>query len=159
MLPNLFIRGFSRTANWTANWNFDRGSEIVSGYSIRISSGKMFLRAKATAIGKALYSTLSSSTRIGIVGVGNVGKAIANNLSDSSMRLHAAFDISADSLQSLPDEVILTSSPKELAECCDVVLTALPTPAAVKAAMLGDDGVLAGIRKGCTWIDHSTTGL
>ena len=110
-------------------------------------------------ISKSAYSTLSGSTRIGIIGFGNVGQALANNILNSSLQLHAACDINPSALQSLPNDVHLLSRPKEVAECCDVVLTALPTPKTVKNVMLGDDGVLAGIRQGCTWIDHSTTGL
>ena len=118
----------------------------------RQCANKSFLR-------KPCYSTLSEATRIGIIGLGNVGKAIANNLFDSTLNLHAACDINPAALEGLSNDVRLLSKPREVAECCDVVLTALPTPATVKKAMLGDDGVLAGIRKGSTWIDHSTTGL
>jgi len=108
-------------------------------------------------ISKSSYSTLSGSTRIGIIGLGNVGQALANNILNSSLQLHAACDINPSALQSLPNDVHLLSRPKEVAECCDVVLTALPTPKTVKNVMLGEGGVLAGIRQGCTWIDHSTT--
>lgn len=108
---------------------------------------------------KSLCSTLTASSRVGIIGLGNVGKAIANNLFDSTLSLHAACDVKPAALQGVKGDVRFLASPKEVAECCDVVLTALPTPAAVKVAMLGESGVLAGIREGSTWIDHSTTGL
>ena len=108
---------------------------------------------------KSPYSTLTESTRIGIIGVGNVGKAIASNLLDSSLKLHAVCDANPKTLQDLPSDVQALPRPRDVAECCDVVLTALPTPKTVEKVMLGEDGVLAGIREGSTWIDHSTTGL
>lgn len=40
---------------------------------------------------------------------------------------------------------------------CDVVVTALPAPPHVKKVLKGEDGVLAGLRSGGVWIDHSTT--
>lgn len=40
---------------------------------------------------------------------------------------------------------------------CDVVITALPAPPHVKKVLKGEDGVLAGLRSGGVWIDHSTT--
>lgn len=108
---------------------------------------------------KSSYSTLTESTRIGIIGFGNVGRALANNIFESTFKLHAACDVNPTVLQGLPSDVQLLSKPREVAECCDVVLTALPTPRTVEKVMAGEDGVLAGIRQGCTWIDHSTTGL
>jgi len=47
--------------------------------------------------------------------------------------------------------------PRELATMCDVVMTALPAPPHVKQVLTGEDGVLAGLRSGGVWIDHSTT--
>ena len=48
-------------------------------------------------------------------------------------------------------------TPRELATMCDVVMTALPAPPHVKQVLTGEDGVLAGLRSGGVWIDHSTT--
>jgi 3-hydroxyisobutyrate dehydrogenase-like beta-hydroxyacid dehydrogenase len=48
------------------------------------------------------------------------------------------------------------SSPREVAEASDFVLTCLPTPAIVEEVYLGNDGIAAGGRAGQLWIDHST---
>ena len=48
-------------------------------------------------------------------------------------------------------------TPREVAEKADVVITALTIPPVVKDCVLGDDGVLSGLRQGGLWIDHSTT--
>lgn len=58
---------------------------------------------------------------------------------------------------------IWASSPRALAEQCDVVMTGLPRPEHVSAAMgIGggpgaSEGVLAGLQPGSVWIEHSTT--
>jgi len=56
------------------------------------------------------------------------------------------------------------STPRALAERCDVVMTGLPRPEHVSAAMgigkdggVGDSGILAGLQPGAVWIEHSTT--
>ena len=46
---------------------------------------------------------------------------------------------------------------REVAEATDVVITGLPKPPNVKDAFNGPDGMLAGMKKGSVWIDHSTT--
>ena len=49
-------------------------------------------------------------------------------------------------------------SARAAAEVSEVVITALPRPEHVTAAFLsGDDGILAGMRPGSIWIEHSTT--
>nr|MDJ0896364.1 NAD(P)-dependent oxidoreductase [Alphaproteobacteria bacterium] len=48
------------------------------------------------------------------------------------------------------------ASPRQAAESADAVITCLPSPAATNAVMSGDDGVLAGLQSGGTWIEMST---
>ena len=104
-----------------------------------------------------LVSTGSVQPRIGIIGLGNVGSSIAFNLLRSKQRLTSVYDIRSEALTDIPENVVRTNSPRELAEMNDVVLTALPTPPHVREVMLGQDGVLSGLQAGGIWIDHSTT--
>ncbi|MDJ0615753.1 MAG: NAD(P)-binding domain-containing protein [Calothrix sp. MO_192.B10] len=48
-------------------------------------------------------------------------------------------------------------SPKEVAKNADIVVTNLPLPHHVTENMLGENGGLAGMKTGSTWIDFSTT--
>ena len=48
------------------------------------------------------------------------------------------------------------SSPAEIGEACEVVITMLPDSSDVAAVMRGKAGVLAGVRSETTWIDMST---
>ena len=47
-------------------------------------------------------------------------------------------------------------SPAEAARGADVAVTCLPSPAAVAAAVEGEDGILTALPPGSTWIDMST---
>ena len=106
----------------------------------------------------SIHRPLSSASKIGIIGLGNVGRAIANNIINSELNLNAVFDIKPESMEGLPGKIAKMESPQDVAAASDVVLTALPTPVSVKAAMLGNKGAFSGLRQGSTWIDHSTTG-
>eukprot|EP00794_Sanderia_malayensis_P020411 gene20411-22424_t len=103
------------------------------------------------------FSTLTPETRVGLVGLGNVGSAIARNILSSDMNLHAVFDTKPQAMQGLDSKITRAENARELAEECQVIVTALPTPASVKKAMESDNGIFAGIKKDSVWIDHSTT--
>lgn len=99
-----------------------------------------------------------AGTRIGIVGMGNIGSAIARNLLDGGLVPAAFTDLSATAGAFLQERgAQRVASPREVAEACDVVITALTTPAVVRGCVLGDAGILTGLRHGGCWIDHSTT--
>jgi 3-hydroxyisobutyrate dehydrogenase-like beta-hydroxyacid dehydrogenase len=47
-------------------------------------------------------------------------------------------------------------SPREVAEAADVVFTSVPDDAALEDVASGEDGILAGLGEGTTWVDVST---
>ena len=49
------------------------------------------------------------------------------------------------------------STPKAMAESCDVVITCLPSPAASAHVMESEDGIIAGLSQGKIWAEMSTT--
>jgi len=96
------------------------------------------------------------SKKIGIIGLGNVGNAVAKNLQRNGYNLTAVLDVNKDLEKCFPT-CSKYSDPKSLAEKVDVVFTALPMPPHVKSVFEGDNGLLAGLSEGKIWIDHSTT--
>lgn len=104
----------------------------------------------------AAYST-KTAQKIGIIGLGNVGSTVAKNLLKSGFTVSALLDVNPKAGQDLPGNIPRPGTPRELASMCDVVMTALPAPPHVKQVLTGEDGVLAGLRSGGVWIDHSTT--
>lgn len=104
------------------------------------------------------YSTKSTPRQaIGIIGVGTVGEKVATNLLKAGFTVSALHDCDPKAGEHLPEIIPRTKTPRELAEICDVVMTALPAPPHVRDVMTGERGVIAGLRPGGVWIDHSTT--
>ncbi len=94
--------------------------------------------------------------KIGLIGVGELGKAIAGNM------LRAGHTLMVYDAQREQAEPILLrgaewgESVLAVATAVDVLLTALPNPPIVEAVMMGAEGALAGLKSGSCWIDHST---
>ena len=98
---------------------------------------------------------------VAIVGVGQLGAAVASNLLRNGVEL-TLFDLAGAA--NVPPQLAATlegatwaSTAADAASRADVVITALPRPEHVTAAFEGADGILAGLRPGATWIEHSTT--
>ncbi len=94
--------------------------------------------------------------RIGFIGLGIMGKPMAARLvrAEFPMIVHNRSSEAADELADEGAEV--AGSPREVAEGSDVVVTMLPDSPDVEAVVLGDDGVLAGVREGMLFVDMST---
>lgn len=95
--------------------------------------------------------------RVGFIGLGKMGAPMARRLSD------AGFDLVV--LDSRPDAcapfiargAAIGRTPRDVAEQADVVLVSLPTPQAVQAVALGDQGLVRAGRFQA-YVDLSTTG-
>jgi 3-hydroxyisobutyrate dehydrogenase-like beta-hydroxyacid dehydrogenase len=87
---------------------------------------------------------------VGILGLGNIGRAVAANLAE------AGFDVTAVRRVSAADFSRLVDSPAELARTSDVVVVALASEEAMRSAYLGPDGLAAGARSGLVAIDMGT---
>lgn len=99
------------------------------------------------------------SVRLGLVGCGTVGTRVAARLlaRGHSVRVH---DRTKDKATSLLDAgAEWADSPARLAEGCDVLITALPGPAEIETALLGDDGLWSRAPRGVVHADLSTVGL
>ena len=66
---------------------------------------------------------MSNITTIGVIGLGNAGAPILNNLNKSNKYKLVTFDIDTKKLNDIPKNIIKATSIKTLAEQCNVVLT------------------------------------
>ena len=103
----------------------------------------------------------SSLTRVGFVGLGNVGGKLAGSLLRNGFEL-VVRDLDPAAMAPFLDAGAGTAATgAELAERCDVVITCLPSPAAVSVVLEAPDGVLAGFGSGGSgakiWAEMSTT--
>lgn len=94
--------------------------------------------------------------KLGFVGLGHLGKAIAGRLLDQGHEL-VVWNRSPDKAADLPaTRVARAESPAAVARDCDVIFLCLFDSAAVRAVLDGDRGLLAGAVQGKRIIDLST---
>jgi len=97
------------------------------------------------------------ATRIGFIGLGNVGGKLAGNLLRHGIDLTVRDLDAARVAEFVAQGAKAADSPKALAQRVDVVITCLPSPAASAQVLESADGVLAGIGAGKVWLEMSTT--
>lgn len=94
--------------------------------------------------------------KLGFIGIGNLGVHLAGSL------VRAGFDVTVCDLNKAAAAGLLAAgakwadTPKQMAAQCDSVFTCLPSPKAVISVVAGENGLLAGMKPGDTWIDMST---
>ncbi len=94
--------------------------------------------------------------RIGFIGLGVMGKPMARNLRKAGYPL-VVYNRSRPPMEELAAEgAEMASSPREVAQRSDVVITMLPDTPDVEQVLAGPDGVFAGGRPGLIVIDMST---
>jgi 3-hydroxyisobutyrate dehydrogenase-like beta-hydroxyacid dehydrogenase len=95
--------------------------------------------------------------QIGFIGIGTMGTAIAGCLVDAGHQL-TVYDIRPEATETLARRgAARAGSPRAAAEASEVVFTSLPGPDEMRAAVLDPtSGVLAGLRRGGTYIDLTT---
>ena len=102
------------------------------------------------------------ATRIGFIGIGNMGNPMAANLVKAGWRL-AVYDVDAGKARDFAAAHGTTASANltELARASDVVVTMLPDGHIVRRVVLGaaadDDALVRGLAKGATVIDMSSS--
>jgi 3-hydroxyisobutyrate dehydrogenase len=96
-------------------------------------------------------------TRIGFIGLGNVGGKLAGSLLRHGVNLTVR-DLNPELVAGFVSRgASSAASPKAMAEQVDILITCLPSPAASRAVLEGADGVLAGLTPGKVWLEMSTT--
>lgn len=98
-----------------------------------------------------------STKRIGWIGTGVMGAAMAAHLLGAGHRL-TVFNRSRDKAQGLLEKgAQWADSPEMVARGSDIVFTMVGFPEDVREVILGDDGALAGIAAGATLVDMTTS--
>jgi 3-hydroxyisobutyrate dehydrogenase len=97
--------------------------------------------------------------KLGFIGVGNLGVHLAGSLVRAGFPV-TVHDLHREAAADLLDTgAAWADSPQRVAEAVDSVFTCLPSPAAVTTVVAGENGILAGLKTGGTWIDMSTNDL
>jgi 3-hydroxyisobutyrate dehydrogenase len=94
--------------------------------------------------------------KIGFIGVGNIGAPIAGQLLQAGHAL-VVYDIRREAANPLlATGATWSSSPAALAAECEAVATCLPGPGEMEAVCLGPGDLVAQLRSGGLYIDHTT---
>lgn len=94
--------------------------------------------------------------RIGFIGLGIMGKPMAKNLMNAGHCLIVYDIVAANMEEAVSAGAVSAASCREVAEKSEVVITMLPNSPHVRAAVLGDGGVLEGAKSGLVLIDMSS---
>jgi 3-hydroxyisobutyrate dehydrogenase-like beta-hydroxyacid dehydrogenase len=99
---------------------------------------------------------MSARARVGFVGLGYIGKPMAQKLRAAGLDT-AVFDIAAEPVQELVAAgASAASSPRAVAAECAVVGVCVQTDDQVRSVVTGEDGLLAGAKPGLVIVVHST---
>jgi 3-hydroxyisobutyrate dehydrogenase-like beta-hydroxyacid dehydrogenase len=101
-------------------------------------------------------SVIGPQTKVGLIGLGLMGKPMGMNL------LKAGFPLTVwNRTASRADELIaagakLAPSPRELAANCEFVISMVSDPAALEEVLWGHSGAMPGFPRGGIYVDSST---
>jgi 2-hydroxy-3-oxopropionate reductase len=95
--------------------------------------------------------------KVGFIGLGIMGGPMAKNLMQAGHEL-VLYNRTREKAEDLAKEgnADVAGSPKEVAEQSDVVITMLPDSPQVREVLVGEDGVLEGLKEGALVVDMST---
>lgn len=102
--------------------------------------------------------TLFEGARVGLIGLGIMGKPMARNLAKAGYDLviHNRSRDDVDALLGEGDQFLAAASPLDVAKQCNVVITMLPDSQDVRDVVFGEQGLLSAITKEHLLIDMST---
>lgn len=99
---------------------------------------------------------MSVHEKIGFIGLGNMGAALAGHLIDAGHKLEV-LDLNDTVVGEFVERgAERADSVARLAADSDVIFTALPGPPQVLAVALGEEGIIASARSGTVYVDLTT---
>ncbi|XP_036309629.1 3-hydroxyisobutyrate dehydrogenase, mitochondrial isoform X2 [Pipistrellus kuhlii] len=113
-------------------------------------------RPAAASLAAVCSRSMASKTPVGFIGLGNMGNPMAKNLMKHGYPL-VIYDVFPDAckeFQEAGEQVV--SSPADVAEKADRIITMLPTSMNAIEAYSGANGILKEVKKGSLLIDSST---
>lgn len=98
-----------------------------------------------------------AKTRIGFIGTGVMGRSMCGHLIDKGFKV-TLFSRTKEKAADLVNRgAAWAASPKEVAAAADVIISIVGFPSDVREVLLGDNGALAGCKKGNVIIDMTTS--
>jgi 3-hydroxyisobutyrate dehydrogenase-like beta-hydroxyacid dehydrogenase len=99
---------------------------------------------------------MKMTDRIGVIGLGNMGRPMAANLlrHRGDLVVHDLRPTAADDLRE--EGAVWAGDPRTLAGQVEVVVTSLPGPRQIEQVAFGESGLFSTLPSGSLWIDTST---
>jgi 3-hydroxyisobutyrate dehydrogenase len=95
--------------------------------------------------------------KVGLIGLGNMGGRLAKRMLECGVEL-SVFDVNPEAVEELGKlGAVVESSPLELAKKNECVITVLPNADIVKSVVLGQNGLIHGLKPGSTLIDMTSS--
>ncbi len=94
--------------------------------------------------------------KIGFIGLGIMGKPMVRNIMKAGYTDVLVWNRSKAPMEAVAADGAIASTPREIGESCDVVITMLPNSPQVKEVMLGETGVASYMKPGAVFIDCSS---
>ena len=98
----------------------------------------------------------ATTTRIGFVGLGNMGGNMAARFLAAGYPVYGEERNHAHAEGLVHDGLQWRDTPREVAEAADIVFTSVPDDGVLEAVAAGPDGILAGLAADQIWVDMST---
>jgi 3-hydroxyisobutyrate dehydrogenase-like beta-hydroxyacid dehydrogenase len=96
------------------------------------------------------------TTRIGFVGLGNMGGNMAARFLAAGYPVYGEERNHAHAEGLVHDGLQWRDTPREVAEAADIVFTSVPDDGVLETVAAGPDGILAGLAADQIWVDMST---
>jgi 2-hydroxy-3-oxopropionate reductase len=99
---------------------------------------------------------MTSTLKVGYIGLGLMGKSIAHNILKAGFVLVVHNRSQASVIELVDEGAIRATSPAEVANQVDVIFTNLPDSPDVEEVVLGHKGIAEGAQPGLIYVDNST---
>ena len=98
-------------------------------------------------------------SRIGFIGLGNMGLPMARNIAAEKQHSIYVYDVNEEMLSDIlwPDNVVPTSDILQLARHSEIIITCLPNISIVQQVYLGNNSILPELKQGALAIDMSSS--
>jgi len=114
------------------------------------------VRSIITSQKRQFSASSAACEKVGFIGLGNMGRGMADNLIQKGHSV-VAFDVVDENLKAIEEKgAEAVSSPAQVAERCDKIVTMLPNNAIVRSVYEGGDGILGRVQPQSLLIDCST---
>ncbi len=98
----------------------------------------------------------ATTTRIGLVGLGHMGGAMAARFLSAGYPVYGEERTRAHAQELVDHGLQWCDTPREVAEAVEIVITSLPDERVLESVASGDDGILGGLDAEKIWVDTST---